>query len=305
MKDIGDGSIAKETPDCSVTKMKGNPDVHLISTTDFFYPLVEDPYLQGRVACANVISDVYAMGINRIDNILMVLAVSMEMKEEEREIVTKHMIRGFNDCATEAGTMVTGGQSVMNPWPIIGGIANVTCFENEYQKVNRGQPGDILVLTKPLGTQVSVNLNEWIIKNNESKLNVALQYIDKDAAKEAYYLSVESMAHINMNAAHLMKKYDCHGATDVTGFGLKGHAKNLVEVQKEPIDYHIHSIPVIDRMHLINQHVFNFRLTEGYSAETSGGLFIMVPADVVEPFMKELEEEYGQKSWIVGECREA
>jgi len=170
LKDIGDGSIAKETPDCSVTKMKGphgNDSTHLISTTDFFYPLVEDPYLQGRIACANTLSDVYAMGIDRVDNMLMVLAVALKMSGPEREIVTKHMIRGFNDCATEAGTMVTGGQSIMNPWPIIGGMANVVCHESEYIKVNQGVPGDKLVLTKPLGTQVAVNLNEWLIEGDE------------------------------------------------------------------------------------------------------------------------------------------
>lgn len=83
--------------------------VQLISTTDFFYPLVEDPYLQGRVACCNTLSDVYAMGIDRIDHILMVLGISLKMNENERQIVTQLMIKGFNDCATEAETMVTGG----------------------------------------------------------------------------------------------------------------------------------------------------------------------------------------------------
>ena len=152
MKDIGDGSIGKETPDCSVTKMKNNSNVNCISTTDFFYPLVEDPYIQGRLACANVLSDVYAMGINRVDNVLMVLGISLQMTEEEREIVTREMIKGFNDCALEADSMVTGGQSVMNPWPMIGGTAIVMCQESDYVRVNQGQPGDKLLLTKPLGT---------------------------------------------------------------------------------------------------------------------------------------------------------
>lgn len=62
------------------------------------------------------------------------------------------MIAGFNDCATEAGTKITGGQSVLNPWPVIGGVANVVCHESEYVKVNQGKVGDILVLTKPIGT---------------------------------------------------------------------------------------------------------------------------------------------------------
>jgi len=85
LKTIGDGSIAKETPDCSVTDYLGEDSnsmlakTKLISTTDFFYPLVEDPYLQGRISCCNVLSDVYAMGINRVDHMLMVLGISLQM----------------------------------------------------------------------------------------------------------------------------------------------------------------------------------------------------------------------------------
>jgi len=116
LKNIGDGSIAKETPDCSVTKFlterngtrDGEP--HLISTIDFFYPLVEDPYMQGRIACCNVLSDIYAMGVDRpVDHMLMVLGISLEMNDAEREVVTREMMRGFDDCAREAGTAVTGG----------------------------------------------------------------------------------------------------------------------------------------------------------------------------------------------------
>ena len=87
LKSIGDGSIAKETPDCSVTDNMGPHlgegvdgvlgETKLISTTDFFYPLVEDPYLQGRISCCNVLSDVYAMGISRVDQMLMILGVSL------------------------------------------------------------------------------------------------------------------------------------------------------------------------------------------------------------------------------------
>jgi len=110
LKDIGDGSIAKETPDCSVTKFRNTEEPHLISTTDFFYPLVEDPYMQGRIACCNVLSDVYAMGVSRpVDHMLMVLGISIEMSEQAREVVTREMIRGFDDCAKDAGTKITGG----------------------------------------------------------------------------------------------------------------------------------------------------------------------------------------------------
>jgi selenide, water dikinase len=108
--------------------------------------------MQGRIACCNVLSDLYAMGVPRVDHMLMVLGVSLEMPEVAREITTREMIRGFNDCATDAGTKITGGQSIMNPWPIIGGIANVMLQEDEFIRPNNGQPGDVIILTKPLGT---------------------------------------------------------------------------------------------------------------------------------------------------------
>lgn len=74
-----------------------------------------------------MLSDVYAMGMPRVDHMLMVLGISLQMQEADREKVTREMVRGFDDCSKEAGTKITGGQSIMNPWPIIGGVANVMC----------------------------------------------------------------------------------------------------------------------------------------------------------------------------------
>mmetsp|Transcript_22582 Transcript_22582/g.27919 ORF Transcript_22582/g.27919 Transcript_22582/m.27919 type:complete len:100 (-) Transcript_22582:823-1122(-) len=98
------------------------------------------------------------MGIPRVDHMLMILGISLQMQEGDREVVTREMMRGFNDCATEAGTKITGGQSIMNPWPMIGGVANVMCNKSEFIKPNHGRVGDVLVLTKPLGTQPAVNM---------------------------------------------------------------------------------------------------------------------------------------------------
>ena len=198
----------------------------LISTTDFFYPLVEDPYLQGRISCCNVLSDVYAMGISRVDHMLMILGISLQMKESDREIVTREMMRGFNDCANEAGTSITGGQSIMNPWPMIGGVANVMCMDSEFIRPNHGKPGDVLVLTKPLGTQPAVNMKQRLSKD-DGKVFFAKLGIESEKIDHAYYMAMESMATLNRNAATLMRKYASHGATDVTGFGILGHAENL------------------------------------------------------------------------------
>ena len=83
-------------------------------------------------------------------------------------------------------------------------------------------PGDVLVLTKPLGTQVAVNVGQWMRSEKWSKV---AHVISKDQAQEALDVACESMSRLNRNGARLMRKYDAHGATDVTGFGIKGHAK--------------------------------------------------------------------------------
>lgn len=111
------------------TRHKG---LSLVQTTDFFYPLVEDPYMQGKIACANVLSDLYAMGVSDCDNMLMLLGVSTDMTAKEREVVTTLMIKGFDDLAKEAGTSVNGGQTVLNPWYIVGGVATSVVSSTEF-----------------------------------------------------------------------------------------------------------------------------------------------------------------------------
>jgi len=113
----------------------------------------------------------------------------------------------------------------MNPWPIIGGVANVVCSEQDFIRPNYGQPGDVLILTKPLGTQPAVNLKQKL--NDEGPEWFNGKGITPQQITDAYYLSMESMATLNKAAAELMHKYRSHGATDITGFGLLGHTQNL------------------------------------------------------------------------------
>ena len=93
---------------------------------------IQDLYMQGKIACANVLSDLYAMGVTECDNMLMLLGVSNQMTLKEREIVTPMVIKGFNDLALEAGTTVNGGQTVLNPWFIVGGVASSVVSNNEF-----------------------------------------------------------------------------------------------------------------------------------------------------------------------------
>lgn len=295
-----DGRIAL---DCSVRKTRhsrGNSQLYSISTTDFFFPLVDSPYMQGRIGAANVLSDLYAEGVEHCDFVLMLLAACRDMPLMERTICTQEMVRGFRDACIEAGTSVTGGQTVLNPWPIIGGVATSVVTEDEFVPSDGAQVGDIMVLTKPLGTQVAVNVHQWKNTINNRHWQQCKEVITDEQAEDMMHAAVCSMARLNRNGGRLMLKYKAHAATDVTGFGILGHAQNLSENQKEAVGIELHTLPLIAGTKIVNDKVFNFRLTLGFSAETSGGLLVSLPPDQVEGYMKELEEVDGTTSWIVG-----
>jgi selenide,water dikinase len=261
-----------------------------------------DPFKQGEIACCNVVSDLYAMGITKIDNILMILGVSLQMKEEEREIITREMMRGFNAKANEAGCKVTGGQTVMNPWPMIGGTAISVLKKSEVIFPNNANEGDLILLTKPLGTQVCANIMQWLLDDND-KWKKCREFITEEDIWKSYSLSEESMSRLNLKAAELMHKYRVGACTDVTGFGLKGHCENLAVAQKKELSFIINTLPIIHNMDVINNNVMNFKLLDGYSAETSGGLLIMINKDDAEAFQTDMLK-LGEWCWIIGEVKE-
>ncbi|KAF5903467.1 NF-kappa-B essential modulator isoform X1 [Clarias magur] len=277
----------------------------LIQTTDFFYPLVEDPYMMGRIACANVLSDLYAMGITECDNMLMLLSVSQKMSEKEREQATPLMMKGFRDAAEEGGTSVTGGQTVVNPWIIIGGVATVVCQPNDFIMPDGAVPGDVLVLTKPLGTQVAVNSHQWL--NIPEKWNKIKLVISKEEVEHAYQEAMLNMATLNRTAAALMHKFNAHAATDITGFGIIGHARNLAKQQRNEVAFVIHNLPILAKMAAVSKAGGNlFGLLHGTSSETSGGLLICLPREQAARFCAEMKASRssslgdGQQAWIIG-----
>mmetsp|Transcript_24772 Transcript_24772/g.69558 ORF Transcript_24772/g.69558 Transcript_24772/m.69558 type:complete len:330 (+) Transcript_24772:196-1185(+) len=298
-KNLGtaDGRIAL---DCSVRETRQGHFV--ISTTDFFFPLVDSPYLQGRIGAANVLSDLYAEGVEHCDFMLMLLAACREMPENERTICTKWMVKGFKDACDEAETAITGGQTVLNPWPIIGGIATSVVRKGEYVASDGAVLGHVVVLTKPLGTQIAVNVHQWRNTENSKhwKKIVEKELLSDDDADHMMHEAVCSMARLNKNGGRLMIKYGASAATDVTGFGILGHAQNLADNQVAEVGIDLHTLPCIAKTMAINDEVFNFRLSGGYSAETSGGLMICMPEDKAAEYMKELESLDGSPSWIIG-----
>ncbi|KAG6622685.1 Selenide, water diKinase [Phytophthora cinnamomi] len=301
LDDLANDLKPNETPgmDSSVVKIAHGQDLYLVSTTDFFFPSVEDPYVQGQIACANVLSDVYAMGVTEVDTMLMILGVCRDMSDKQRDVVTTQMIRGFNDLARRAHTNVTGGQTVMNPWPIVGGVAMSVRSESQIIRPENAVVGDVIILTKPLGTQVAVNLFQW------KKKPERWQRVDKVVALEdadvAFRMASESMSRLNLNAAKMMHKYGAHSATDVTGFGILAHARNQAKSQLGDVSFELHTLPIIKNMVKVNETVGNsFKLLDGFAAETSGGLLLCLPAKNADAFIKELRELDGKPAWVVG-----
>lgn len=292
-----DGRIAL---DCSVRKTRQGH--YSISTTDFFFPLVASPFLQGRIGAANVLSDLYAEGVEHCDFVLMLLAACRDMPEDQRTICTREMVRGFRDACAEAETTITGGQTVLNPWPIIGGVATSIVAEGEFVPSDGAQAGNVVVLTKPLGTQIAVNVHQWKGQDNKFwKRCLEEKVVTAEQADDMMHTAVCSMARLNKNGGRIMVKHKSCAATDVTGFGILGHAQNLVENQKAKVGIVLHTLPLIAGTQAVNDKIFNFRLTIGYSAETSGGLMICMPKDTAQAYMDELKELDGTDSWIIGD----
>ena len=254
------------------------------------------------MAFANVVSDLYAMGVVDVDSVLMILASSLDMPAEMRTIVTRLMMEGFNAHAQLAGAVVSGGQSILNPWPIIGGTASSLCSDSDVLLPHFAVPGDVLLLTKPLGIQVAVNVKQWSHSPEEERYarlaSLSPPWSRYDTLY-AYHTALSSMLHLNRVAAQLLHRFHSHASTDVTGFGLLGHADNLALQQRAEVDFVIDALPCIRRTMELSDR-FGLRLRQGTAAETSGGILCAMSREDAEAFIAEMREKDGRQCWVVG-----
>lgn len=137
-------------------------------------------------------------------------------------------------------------------------------------------------------------------ENSESWTKLS-DIITENDAEKMYLDAVESMTRLNKLGAELMHKYKCRAATDVTGFGLKGHAENLVKFQKQRISIQIHTLPIIKNVVVVAQTLGRSeKLLTGRAVETSGGLLMCIPASEANGFCQEFEKLCGFPAWIIG-----
>ncbi len=204
---------------------KINDETALVFTTDFFPPVVSDGYEFGLIAATNSISDVYAMG----GTPLLALNIMMFPSSRIPMEVYRDILRGGSDKAREAGVSIIGGHTI-DDYPPKYGLAVIGTVHPDKIITNAGvREGDDLILTKPVGTGV-------ILAGHRLQMVSAIQL---DGA-------VAAMKQLNATGAALMQKYGVRGATDITGFGLAGHALKMARASGVTISIDLRRVPLLD-----------------------------------------------------------
>ena len=184
-----------------------NEDTAIIQTVDFFPPIADDPFLYGQIAAANAISDVYAMG-GEPKLALNLLCTMASMKEEW----IQEILRGGYSKAYEAGVIISGGHTIEGSEPLYGLAVTGFGHPRKILRNDGAKPGDALILTKPLGTGILTTANK-------------AGMVDGEVMKRLYV----QLTTLNKAAAEVMRNFEVHGCTDVTGFGLLGHSYEMAQ----------------------------------------------------------------------------
>jgi selenide,water dikinase len=281
-----------------------NDEVAVIQTLDFFTPVVDDPYDYGAIAAANAMSDVYAMG----GEVVLALNICGFPPDLPPEVVGE-ILRGGAEKIAEAGGVLAGGHTIDAKEPTYGLSVMGLIHPDRVLTKAGARPGDVLVLTKPLGVGI---------------VTTALKGEVADPAHVA--AAVESMKALNRDAVQLIQRVGVHACTDVTGFALLGHGFEVAEKSGVRLRFHVEKLPLVKgAVQYAEQWLFpggtcnNERAYEHavhfapgipeemqqllYTPETSGGLLAAVPAERLETLTALFAEE-ALACWVVGEVME-
>ncbi len=269
-----------------------NSETALVQTLDFFTPICDDAYLFGQIAAANSLSDVYAMGGRPITAMAIAGMPDTILSTDEIQAI----FRGGADMVKLAGCSLVGGHTIKNPEPIYGLSATGVVHPDRYTANAHAKAGDVLILTKPLGTGII----STAIKNGK-------------CSDELNDLAVKSMITLNTPGADLAEQDLVNACTDVTGFGLLGHLKEICASSEVTAELDCSKIPAIsDDVHrLISDGIVPGGTKKNLStvlphvqvndvsqemqllladAQTSGGLLISVPQENVPSVLQILQE---------------
>lgn len=267
-------------------------DLAIVQTVDFFPPVVDDPYQVGAIAAANAMSDVYAMGAE----VLMALNVAAFPQDLDPAILARIFLGGAEKVA-EGGGVIAGGHTIYDVEPKYGLAVTGIVHPREVIAKRGAQPGDHLVLTKPLGTGIVLTAAR----------------AGRDEAGHAA-AAIESMLALNRHASHLAREAHAHAMTDVTGFGLLGHAREMAAASGVRIVIEAASVPELPGAAL---YALEGLLTGGagrnreglaghveiaagvaeatehllFDAQTSGGLLVALPPGAAAAMVERLHAD--------------
>ncbi|MGA2386333.1 MAG: selenide, water dikinase SelD [Candidatus Bathyarchaeia archaeon] len=276
--DFGEAVLAGPWENSSVVKIADN--IAVLNTLDFFTPMVDEAEIQGRIAGSNVTSDIYALAVTNIVSVLSIMAYPENMPDE----LAVGMLKGFGDFCREMGAPVVGGHTIRNPWPIIGGAATGIGNPEKIVYTRGAKPGDQLFLTKPLG--IAPAMAAYRLRKEEEGKEL-LKDISEELVEAAVTEAIEGMTSSNKPVAEAMQKVPVHAATDVTGFGLTGHAGNMAVLGK--VDIVIDQLPVIRGTPALAE-LFGYPLLTGEAKETAGGMLIAVAKGDADDLEDELDK---------------
>jgi len=277
-------------------------DLALIQTTDFFSPICSDPYEFGQIAAANSLSDVYAMGGEAITALnLVMFPPDVDLK------ILREILAGGQDKVSEAGALIVGGHTIKDSPPKYGLAVTGLVHPKKIITNSNAKPGEKLILTKPLGVGVLVSAKK--------SGKVEQQY---------YQRAIDNMKLLNMNAAKVMQEFNVRCATDITGFGLLGHALKLAQASKVSLKIDEKNLPALEKAYdlldagcvscvIRRNYEFvedNTSFAEGFDpnlgnlmldAQTSGGILMSVPEEKVDSIIDRLKQAGYPQTSMIGE----
>lgn len=287
--------------DAGVYKL--NDELAIIQTIDFITPIVDDPYTFGQIAAANALSDVYAMGGKPLTAMNV---VCFPIQSQDISVLGE-ILRGGWDKLREAGVALVGGHSIEDPELKYGLSVTGVIHPSKIIANSGSEVGDKLILTKPLGTGIVSTALKGGVAGEEAVARIAV-----------------SMTTSNQRASELMQDAGVHACTDITGYGLLGHACGMIEDSPVCMEIHVTAIPCfpeakgLARMGLVpggTQRNREFRLNmieQAYEIgddmwnilfdpQTSGGLLISIPGHRGEEFLQNLHRNGIKDAAIIGE----
>lgn len=293
--------IGLESPDDAAV-WRLSEDQAIVITTDFFTPVVDTPYEYGAIAAANSLSDVYAMG-GRPFLALNIAALPDDLPTE----ISSEILRGGAEKAREAGVVIAGGHTVKDKEPKYGLVAIGFVHPQKIISKSGLKAGDVLVLTKPLGGGVTTTA------------------LKQEKAEEAHVKeAIEWMSRLNKTAGELAVEFGVRGGTDITGFGLLGHAVEMAKASGVSLQFDFSKLPFLsgakgyaeqgifpggafDNKGYFEKTVTFSNLDEPsqmlmFDPQTSGGLLFGIAPEKLSAFERRAQE-LNQPYWLVGEAR--